>query len=154
MAGAARRGVHGRPGLEAAHGDDVLSLPDLEGEGAGSPAEDGVGAVIEGVERGNHATGPDPDEAGAEEISRELARQLATRIVLEQGKKQEHPKISENLLKLCHQEFHLLSKIHLEKQLEHQKLPQSGKTSVFLRLCMEAEEYRRDLLTLTSPRRW
>jgi hypothetical protein len=32
-------------------------------------AEDGVGTVIERVERGDHAAAPDPDEAGAEEIS-------------------------------------------------------------------------------------
>jgi hypothetical protein len=30
-------------------------------------------------------------------------------------------------LKLWQLEFHLLSKIHLAKQLEHQKLPQPGK---------------------------
>ncbi len=63
--------------LEAAHGDDLLSLPALEGEGNGSLAEDGVGAFIEGVERGNHNAAPDPDEAGAE-ISQGLAGQLAT----------------------------------------------------------------------------
>jgi hypothetical protein len=55
-----------RPCLEAAHGDDLLLLPDLEDESIGSLAEDGVRAVIEGVERGNHATAPDPDKAGAE----------------------------------------------------------------------------------------
>ncbi len=43
--GAARHGVHGHAGLEAVQGDDLLSLPDLEGEGAGSPAEDGVGPL-------------------------------------------------------------------------------------------------------------
>jgi hypothetical protein len=47
-----------------AHGDDLLSLSDLEGEGMMSPAEDVVGAVIERVERGSHAAAPDPDEAG------------------------------------------------------------------------------------------
>ncbi len=48
----ARRGDHGHARLEAAHGDDLLLLPDLEGEGAWSSAEDGVGAVIERVDRG------------------------------------------------------------------------------------------------------
>jgi hypothetical protein len=37
---------------------------------------DGVGAVVERVERGDHTAAPDTDEAGAEEISQELAGQL------------------------------------------------------------------------------
>ncbi len=40
--------------------------------------EDGVGAIVEGMERGKHAAAPDPDEAGIEEISQKLARQMAT----------------------------------------------------------------------------
>ncbi len=59
----------------------LLSLPDLESEGAGSPAEDGVGDVVEREKGGDNTAAPDPDEAGAEEISRELAGQLATQIV-------------------------------------------------------------------------
>jgi hypothetical protein len=78
---AARHGIHGRARLEAAHSDDLLSRPDLESEGTGTPAEDGIGAIVERVERGDHGAVPDPDEAGTEEISWELTRQLATRIV-------------------------------------------------------------------------
>jgi hypothetical protein len=47
----------------------------------GSPAEDGVGAVIERAERGKHAAAQDPDKAGAKEISQELAQQLVAQIV-------------------------------------------------------------------------
>jgi hypothetical protein len=61
-------------------------LPDLEGEGAGSPAKDGIGAVVEGVVRGNHTAMPDPDKAGVQEISWKLAGQLATQIVPGQEK--------------------------------------------------------------------
>jgi hypothetical protein len=43
--------------------------------------EDGVGAIIERVERGDHATTPDPNEAVTKEISQELAQQLATQIL-------------------------------------------------------------------------
>jgi hypothetical protein len=64
-----------------AHIDDLLLWPDLDGEGARSPVEDGIEAVVEKVERGDSAATPGPDEAGAEEISRELTRQLATRNV-------------------------------------------------------------------------
>jgi hypothetical protein len=49
-----RRGVHSCAHLEAAHSDDLLPQPDLEGEGTRSPAEDGVGAIVcrEGGEGG------------------------------------------------------------------------------------------------------
>ncbi len=49
--------------------------------------------------------------------------------------------------KLCQQKFHLLAKFHLAKQLEHQKMPERGKASVFPQLCKQAEEYPRDLLS-------
>ncbi len=75
---AARPGVHGHACHEEAHGDDLLPLPNLASEGTGSPAEDGVGAIVERVERGDHTAAPDPDEARTEEISRELSWHLAT----------------------------------------------------------------------------
>jgi hypothetical protein len=59
---------------------------DLESECTGSPAGDGVRAIAKVVERGNQAATPDPDEAGAEEISRELTGKLATRILPGQRK--------------------------------------------------------------------
>jgi hypothetical protein len=54
-------------------------------------AEDDVEAVVERVERVDDTAAPDPDEVGAE-VSQELARQLATRIVPGQ-KKGRRPKI-------------------------------------------------------------
>ncbi len=119
--GATRCGIYGRAHHESAHCDDLLSLPDLEGEGTGSPAKD-VGAVLEGVERGNHAAAPDLDEASMEEVSRKLAGQLATLIVPGQEKGRSIQRLNKNFLKLCQLGFHLLSKIHLAKQLEHQKV--------------------------------
>jgi hypothetical protein len=68
---AVRRGVPGRAHLKAAHGNDLLPLPDLESEVAGSPAKDGIGAIVERMERGDNTTAPDPHKGGAE-ISREL----------------------------------------------------------------------------------
>ncbi len=44
---AAGHGVRGGAGLQAADGDDLLSGPDLEREGAAAAAEDGVGAVVQ-----------------------------------------------------------------------------------------------------------
>jgi hypothetical protein len=60
--GTASRGVHGCACLEAVYGDDLLLLPDLERK-QGQPAEDGVGAVVEKVKRGDHTAAPDPNEA-------------------------------------------------------------------------------------------
>jgi hypothetical protein len=82
----ARHGIRGRPCLETAHSDDLRLRPDLEGEGTGSQAEDGVKAVLERVGGGDNTTVPGPDEAGAEEISWELTRQLAAQIVSGQRK--------------------------------------------------------------------
>ncbi len=80
--GAAGCGIHGHARLEVPHSYDLLPpLPGLESEGVRSLAEDGVGAIIERVEGGYHAAAPNPDEAVVEEISWELAGQLATRIV-------------------------------------------------------------------------
>jgi hypothetical protein len=61
-------------------------LPNLEGKGVGSPVEKGMGAVVEGMERGNNAAALDPDEVAVEEISWELAGQLVTQIVPGQRK--------------------------------------------------------------------
>jgi hypothetical protein len=44
---AARHGVRSRASLEAAEGDDLVPGPDSDGEGAGSAAQDSVGAVVE-----------------------------------------------------------------------------------------------------------
>jgi hypothetical protein len=44
---AARRGVCGHASLEAADGDNLVPGPNSDGEGEGSAAQDGVGAIIE-----------------------------------------------------------------------------------------------------------
>ncbi len=129
-----------------AHGDDLFPVPDLESEGSGSPTEDSIGAIIERVERGDHATVPDPDVAGAEEISREIARQLATQIVRGQRKSR--------IIQRFFFNFEIVStgisspcKNLFGKIIQGLYCLSQGKASVFPRLCMEAEEYPRDLLS-------
>jgi hypothetical protein len=78
---AARRGVHGRASLEAADGDDLVPGPDSDGEGAGSSAQDGVGAVVERLKGWDDAAPTDPDEGGGEEVTWQLVWQLGARIV-------------------------------------------------------------------------
>jgi hypothetical protein len=60
-------------GLQAG-GDDLISRPDLEGEGVLSVAKHGIGAIVKLLEWRNGATTAHPDEGGAEEISRQLDR--------------------------------------------------------------------------------
>jgi hypothetical protein len=55
------RGVRGRTHLQAADGDDFLSRPDLQLEGAAAAVEDGVGAVVQWLERRHGAAVADPD---------------------------------------------------------------------------------------------
>jgi hypothetical protein len=66
---AARRGVCGRASLEAADGDNLVPGPDSDGEGAGSAAQDGVGAVVERLKGWDDAAQTDPDEGGGEEVA-------------------------------------------------------------------------------------
>jgi hypothetical protein len=58
---AARLGVRGRTGLEAADADDLIPGPDSDGEGAGSAVQNSVGAIVERLEKGNDAAMMDPD---------------------------------------------------------------------------------------------
>ncbi len=73
----ARRGSRSRASLEAADGDDLVPGPNSDGEGAGSAAQDGIGAVVERL-KGRDDTAPmDPEEGGRQE----LVWQLGSRIV-------------------------------------------------------------------------
>ncbi len=82
MTRAARRGVRGRASLEAAGGDDLVPGPDSDDEGAGSTAQDGIGAVIERLKGWDDAAPTDPDEGGGEEgVAWQLVRQLGAIIV-------------------------------------------------------------------------
>ncbi len=80
------RTVRLRAGLEAADGDNLIQGPNTHGEGAGSPAENSEGAVVEGLERRDGAVALDPDEACGEELGWQFAGQLGARIVPGQRK--------------------------------------------------------------------
>jgi hypothetical protein len=93
----AGRGVHSHARLEAAYVDDLLPLPDLESEGAGSLAEDGVGAIIERVERGDHAATIDPDEAALRKSARSSLSSWRLKFCLGEEK----AGASKDLYKIC-----------------------------------------------------
>jgi hypothetical protein len=83
---AVRPDFRSHAGLEAADGDELVPGPDSDGEGAGSAAQNGVGAVVEQLERWNDAATMNPDEGGGEELCWQLAGELCARIVPSQGK--------------------------------------------------------------------
>ncbi len=78
---AAGRGVRGRARLQAVDGDDLLSGPNLECEGAATAADDGVGAVVKRLEQRHSAAAADPDQAGGEEAGWQLAGQARAGMV-------------------------------------------------------------------------
>ncbi len=73
-------------GLKVVDGYGLVLGPDSDGEGAGSAAQNGVGAVMKRLERWDDAAMTDPDEGGGEELGQQLVGQLGTRIVPRQGK--------------------------------------------------------------------
>jgi hypothetical protein len=64
---AARLGVCSHAGIEAADGDDLVPGPDSDGEGAGSAAQNGLGAIVEPLERWDDTATTDSDEGGQRE---------------------------------------------------------------------------------------
>ncbi len=80
---AARRGVRCRASLKADDGDNLVPGPNSDGDGVGSAAQNGVGAVVEQLKGWDDTTPMDPDEGGREELGWQLARQLGARIDLE-----------------------------------------------------------------------
>jgi hypothetical protein len=123
-----RRGICIRAGLQAADGDDLVPQLDSDGEGAGSPAKDGIGAVVRALERGDNVTLVQPYKGGTEEDGRQLLMQQVTRIMFaKREKKQEHPMFLRIFLKILLTENSSPCKTSFAKQSEFQKLPQLGK---------------------------
>jgi hypothetical protein len=91
---AARRGIRSCARLEVADGDDLVPGPDSDGEGAGSAAQDGVGAIVERLKGWDGTASTDPDEGGGEEVAWQLVQQLGARIVPRQ--QQEHARFLKN----------------------------------------------------------
>ncbi len=78
---AARRGVRGRASFKAADGDHLVKRPDSDGEGAGTAAQDRVGAVEERLKGWNQATPMDPNKGGGEQLGWQLVGQAGAGIV-------------------------------------------------------------------------
>ncbi len=84
-----------RPSLQAIDEDDLVPWPDSDGKGAGSPAQDSVGAIIGALERGDDAASAQPDEGDTEEIR----WQQVTQIMLARERKSRSIQIFQNIFR-------------------------------------------------------
>jgi hypothetical protein len=136
-----RLGVRSRAGLEAADGDDLVQGPDSDGKGAGSTAQNSVGAVVEQLERWDDAVMTDPDEGGGEELSWQLAGQLVTRIVPRQ-RKSRNILSYRKIINRINRNFFVLQEFVRQHNWSAKNCLSQGKTSVFPRLSTESKEYK------------
>jgi hypothetical protein len=124
--------------------DNLVPQANPDDEGAGSTSQDGIEAVVGAVERRDDTAAAQPDK---EERGREAAH-LAARPAAGYWncawarKKQEQPKILKNFF----DNFINRKSISLQKFVGQDNWSAKncrGKTSVFPRLCTEAEEKKR-----------
>jgi hypothetical protein len=62
-------GIRSRAGLEVADGNNLVPGPDSDGEGLGSVAQNGVGAIVERLQRWNDAAMTDADKGGRSNLA-------------------------------------------------------------------------------------
>ncbi len=85
-------GVRISAGLEPADGDDLVPGPDLDGEGAGTAEQSGVGAIVGLLQGRDKAAMMHPNQGGIEKVPRKLLCQLVALLVLaRQRKNRGHP---------------------------------------------------------------
>jgi hypothetical protein len=128
-----------RPLLCRPCGDNLVPRPDPDGEGAGSPLHDGLEAVVGVVERRDDTAATQPDEGGAQQ----LGRQLGTGIMPGQGKSRTIQSFLNFFDNFINRKFIFLQKFVGQDNWSTKNCLSWGKSSVFPRLCMEVEEYKR-----------
>ncbi len=80
-------GVRVRAGLQPADGYDLVPGPNLDGEGLGAAAQNGLAAVVGLLQGLNDTAAVHPDKGGAEQVPRELLWQLVARGLLARQRK-------------------------------------------------------------------
>jgi hypothetical protein len=105
-------------------------------------AQNGVGAVVEWLERWDHAATTDPDGEGREELGWQLAGQLTLELC--PGKEEAGAsKVFEKFLIIeSNRNFFSLQKFIRQHNWSPKNCLSWGKNSVFPRLCAESEEYK------------
>jgi hypothetical protein len=98
--------------------------------------QNGLGAILERLERWDDAATTALDEGGREELGWQLAGQLDARIVPRQGKSR---KIFDDRI---NRKFFILQEFVRQHNWSAKNCLSWGKTIVFLRLCAESEEYK------------
>ncbi len=136
-AAATRLGVRDHTGLEVAYGDDLIQGPNSDGKGAGSATQNGIGAVVERLERWNDAATTDPDKGGTEHCW-----QLGARIVPRQRKSGNIQSFRTILNNRINRNFFTLQKFIRQHNRSAKNCLSQGKTSVFPQLCAESEEFK------------
>ncbi len=126
-----------------ADGDDLVPGPDSDGEGAGSAAQDGVGAVVELLKGWDDAAPTDPDKGGGEEVAWQLVRQLGARIVPRQRNSRNMQGFRKIFNNSINWHFFILQKFIRQHNGSTKNCLSRVKTSVFPRLCSESEEHKR-----------
>jgi hypothetical protein len=109
----------------------------------GSSPQDVVGAVVGAVERRDNDVAAQPDEGGTQQAVWQLGRQLGTGIVPGQGKSRSIQSLFLFFDNFINKKFISLQKFVGQENFSTKNCLSWGKTSVFPRLCTEAEEYKR-----------
>ncbi len=105
-------------------------------------AQNGVAAVVEQVERWDHAAAMDPDEGGGEELGLQLAGQLDARIVPRQRRSRGIQSFWKSFDNGINRNFLSLQKFIRQHNGSTKNCLSRGKTIVFPRLCAESEEHK------------
>ncbi len=128
----ARCGICVHASLQAVDRDDLVPQPNSDGEGTGSPVQDSVGAVVRALEKRDDAASARPEKGGTEEVSWQLLRHQATRIMLARERKsrniQSFPKICINVV---NRNFFSMQKLTWRDNWSFKNCLSRGKTSVF-----------------------
>jgi hypothetical protein len=137
----ARHGVCVRASLQAADGDDLIPRPDSDGEGAGSPVQDSVGAIIGALKWGDDAASMQPDKGGVEEVSWQLLRQQVTRIMLARERKSRRiQSLKKKFFNVVNRNLFSMQKLIWQDYWSSKNCLSKGKNSVFPWLCAKSEE--------------
>jgi hypothetical protein len=104
--------------------------------------QDSVGAIVGALERGVDAASAQPDEGRAEEVSWQLLRKQAIRIMLARERKSRSiQSFQKNFRNVVNRNFFSMQKLIWQDNWSSKNCLSKGKTSVFPWLCTKSEEH-------------
>jgi hypothetical protein len=102
----------------------------LNGEGAGSPAQDSIGAIVGVLEREDDAASAQPEKGGVEEVGLQLLRQQVTQIMLAKKRKSRSIKVFQKIFEMLSTEISSPCKNSFGKTIGVPKTASAGERSV------------------------